>query len=457
VITQLYQQINTNSSTSSFNIHASYLEPIGKTTYLETNYTYSYSNTDNNKYNNRIDPVTGLQTFVDSLSTRYNSQFIYNRFGLNLRGIKPKYNYTVGLSAQPSTLEGESGNFHLNTNTFNLVPTARFVYNFQKSQVLTVNYSGNSGQPSFTQLQLTPDYSNPQNVIYGNPYLKPSFSNTVNLRYYEFDLKSGSSLFTNFSFNTVENQIVTNTEPVVSDTQAGGLTVANDTKQETHYLNATGYYSMNSNYSISQPFDNRKFTVSLLGSAVYNNNISYIENEKNLGKNWVLTQGAKVRIDIDSVMDTEINGSYSVNNTAYTLPSSINTNARTWTIGLDGRNYFFYNWVLGYNLTQTLNHGFSSTVVENPTLLSTYVEYQFLKKNAASFRFQAFDLFNENAGISRTVSGNQIIDTRTNRLGRYFMLSFTMRLQQFTGSQKRGNGGGFRNGGGGRRSGGMGN
>jgi hypothetical protein len=453
LVNPLYQQINTNSNTNSFNIHASYLEPIGKTTYLETNYTYSYSNTDNNKYNYRINPATGLPTFVDSLSTIYNSQFIYNRFGFNIRGIKPKYNYTLGLSAQPSTLEGESGSFHLNTNTFNFVPTARFVYNFQKSQVLTINYSGNSGQPSFSQLQLTPDYSNPQNVVYGNPYLKPSFSNSINFRYYEFDLKSGSSLFTNLSFNTVENQIVSNTEPIVSDTQVGGTTVSNSTKQETHYLNANGYYSMNSNYSISQPFDNRKFTVSLLGSAAYNNNISYIENERNLGKNWVLTQGAKLRVDIDSVMDTEINGSYSVNNTAYTLPSSINTNARTWTIGLDGRNYFFYSWILGYNLTQTINHGFSSTVVENPTLLSTYVEYQFLKKNAASLRFQAFDLFNENAGISRTVSGNQIIDTRTNRLGRYFMLSFTLRLQQFAGQQRRGNGGGFRNGGGGRRGG----
>jgi len=453
LVNPLYQQINTNSNTNSFNIHASYLEPIGKTTYLETNYTYSYSNTDNNKYNYRIDPTTGLPTFVDSLSTIYNSQFINNRFGFNIRGIKPKYNYTVGLSAQPSTLEGESGSFHLNTNTFNFVPTARFVYNFQKSQVLTINYSGNSGQPSFSQLQLTPDYSNPQNVVYGNPYLKPSFSNSINFRYYEFNLKSGSSLFTNLSFNTVENQIVSNTEPIVSDTQVGGTTVSNSTKQETHYLNANGYYSMNSNYSISQPFDNRKFTVTLLGSAAYNNNISYIENERNLGKNWVLTQGAKLRVDIDSVMDTEINGSYSVNNTAYTLPSSINTNARTWTIGLDGRNYFFYSWILGYNLTQTINHGFSSTVVENPTLLSTYVEYQFLKKNAASLRFQAFDLFNENAGISRTVSGNQIIDTRTNRLGRYFMLSFTLRLQQFAGQQRRGNGGGFRNGGGGRRGG----
>lgn len=93
----------------------------------------------------------------------------------------------------------------------------------------------------------------------------------------------------------------------------------------------------------------------------------------------------------------------------------------------------------------------------NPTLLSSYVEYQFLNKHIASLRFQAFDIFDENKGITRTAVGNQIIDTRTNRLGRYFMLSFAIRLQKFTGSRPQGgrNGGGrgFGGGGGSRRGG----
>ncbi|MCR8559945.1 TonB-dependent receptor family protein [Mucilaginibacter sp. BJC16-A38] len=448
IVTPLYQQINTNSNSSKFNLHFSYLEPLGNTTYLEANYSYSYTNTDNDKYNYRIDPATGAQTYVDSLSTLYNYQFVTNRFGLNLRGIKTKYNYTVGLSAQPATLTGESHSFHTSTSTFNIVPTARFVYNFERNHSLTINYSGNSSQPSFAQLQEQPDYSNPQNVVYGNPNLKPSFSNSINFRYNQFDIASGNSLFTNLSFNTIENQIVGNSSPVASDNGTSG-TVATSTKQETHYLNTNGYYSMNGNYSFSKPFDNRKFTVTVNGSGAFNNNVSYIEDERNLGKNWVFNQGAKLRVDIDSVMDTEVSGNYSINTTKYSLPSSISTNARTWTIGLDGRSYFFYNWILGYNLVQTINHGFSSTVKANPTLLSSYIECQFLKKNIASLRFQAFDLFNENTGITRSVSGNQIIDTRTNRLGRYFMLTFTLRLQKFAGSQpKGGRGGGGRRGGG---------
>jgi hypothetical protein len=264
----------------------------------------------------------------------------------------------------------------------------------------------------------------------------------------------GNSLFTNLSFAETQDKIVTNSSPVTDNTQA---TKGNNTIQETRYINTNGFYNVSGNYSFSKPFAERKYTVSLNGGASYNNNISFIENERNEGKNWVLNQGAKFRVDLDSIMDSEISVNYNINTTRYSLPSSLNTDAQTWTLGLDGRNYFFYSWVLGYSLTQTINHGFSSTVKANPTLLSSYLEYQFLNKHIASLRFQAFDIFDENKGITRTAVGNQIIDTRTNRLGRYFMLSFTIRLQKFAGSRPQGgrNGGGrgFGGGGGGRRGG----
>ncbi|TSD66234.1 outer membrane beta-barrel protein [Inquilinus sp. KBS0705] len=444
IITPLFQQINTNNNSSRANISLSYTEPVGKSTYLEANYAYNYTNTNNNRYNYRVDPTTGAQVYVDSLSTLYNYQFITNRFGLNLRGVNVKYNYTLGMAVQPAELNGESHNFSTSTHTFNYIPTARFNYIFKKNHTLALNYTGSNNQPGFTQLQLQPDFSNPQNRIYGNPNLKPEFSNNIALRYNQFDIASGNSLFTNLAYNTTLNKIVTNTSPVSNNNGS-----ANNTVQETRYINTNGFYSLSGNYAFSKPFANRKYTVTLNGGANFNNNISFIEDERNEGKNWVWNQGAKLRVDIDSLMDTEISANYSINTTKYSLPSSINTDAKTWTLGFDGRNYFFNNLILGYNLTQTFNNGFSSTVKANPTLLSTYVEYQFLKKNIASLRFQAFDLFNQNTGVSRVVSGNQIIDTRTNRLGRYFMLTFTLRLQKFAGRQ-----GGGRNGGGGKRFGG---
>ncbi|MEK7198318.1 MAG: hypothetical protein AAB212_00135, partial [Bacteroidota bacterium] len=48
-----------------------------------------------------------------------------------------------------------------------------------------------------------------------------------------------------------------------------------------------------------------------------------------------------------------------------------------------------------------------------------------------------FDLLNQNVSVTRTVSANQIIDTKMNTLTRYFMLTFTYNLRNFAGQQQR--------------------
>jgi hypothetical protein len=45
-------------------------------------------------------------------------------------------------------------------------------------------------------------------------------------------------------------------------------------------------------------------------------------------------------------------------------------------------------------------------------------------------------LLNEQTNITRLVSGTSIVDTRTNRLGQYFMLSFVFRLNKFSAQQQ---------------------
>ena len=69
-----------------------------------------------------------------------------------------------------------------------------------------------------------------------------------------------------------------------------------------------------------------------------------------------------------------------------------------------------------------------------------------------SLKLQGFDLLNQNIGVSRSVTGTGFTDTRTNRLGRYFMFSFVCRLNKFIGDMQGGSqmglpGGGMRGGG----------
>ena len=420
--TRQNQHINDRNKNSSESVRLSYTEPLGKVDMLEFNYNLNNSTNRNQHSTQNIDPITSHPYRIDSLSNDYNYQFITNRIGVNYRVITKKYNYLIGLAAQPTLLQGESLTRSLKTSnsSFTIFPVARFVYDFSKGHSFTFRYNGSSNQPSFSQLQPVTDRSNPLDPVTGNPFLKAEFQNSVSFRYNAYDYKSGNILFANLSVNQVQHKIVSNS-------------ISRGDTVYTLHRNANGYYSVNGFYNYSKPFDSRRYTASLSGNVNYANNLSYVNDLENTGHSWVFSPTVKFRLDLDTLMDSEISANYTINKTKYSIPSPANSNARTWVFALNGRNYFFKDWILGYDLSKTLNHGFSTTVNANPTILNLYIERQFLKKNMASLRIQAFDLFNQNTGISRIVSANSITDNRVNRLARYFLLSFSLRLQKFAG------------------------
>lgn len=427
---QRYQLRDDNNKNSRFRVNVSFREPVTKTSFLELNYDWNRSNTDNNRNTLDINPQTSQQTQNSLLSNNYRYQFTTNRIGLNYRVIKEKYNYTAGIVAQPVSLEGDNvtRDIHTSNKTFNWVPNARFVYQFSRTHSLTANYSGNSNQPGFYQLQPLTDNSNLQNTVIGNPNLKPEFNNSINLRYNQSDFKSGYTLFTNLSYNQTQNKIVTSRTSITDSI----------IRQETRYLNTNGFYNLNANYAYSKPFSEKKYTITYYGSANYSNNIAFTNNQRNIGKNFLIEQGLKFRLDLDDITDAELRTSYSINKTKYTLSSYRDRNANRYFVGLNGRNYFFTTWTLGYDFSKTINTGFNNTVNSNPIILNVYLERKLLKHNMATIRLQGFDLFNQNTGIQRDVFDNEIVDRQTNRLARYFLISVSYRIRKFGGGVRGG-------------------
>jgi len=89
--------------------------------------------------------------------------------------------------------------------------------------------------------------------------------------------------------------------------------------------------------------------------------------------------------------------------------------------------------VLKYDFDYTINSGLASSVSQNQAIMNASLEQQLFKKKNGIIRLEAFDLFKQNSNINRSVTANSIIDSRTNRLTRYFILTFTYRLQRFAG------------------------
>ncbi len=473
------QMVHTNSRTDSYGTTLSYLMPLGKLSYLEFNYNINYSTTNADKQTDTLYDVANYAfRGVDSLSNQYHYTFLTNKVGVNYRFIEKKYNYTIGVGFQPSTLNGDNPETQTTTSvhSFNIIPTFRYVYNFSRSRSFAVNYNGSSSMPSFSQLQPVVDFSNALYPVEGNPNLKPQYTNNLSIRYNNFSFATGDIFFVSLQYQSTSDYVATNTITYPEKFPANPR-FANTIW--TTYQNTDGYYSTSGQVTYAKPWDNRKFTLYLRGTATYANNIGYLSNvivdpadslkfstttEKNIAKNLQFTPQLQFRVDITDVIDAQFLTNYAINKTQNSVSNELTngtSNIRTWNIGLNGKNYFG-DWTVSYDYSHATNYGYSADLkVTNPNILNMYVERRFMKDHRGTIRVSAFDLFNQNTGFSSVTSSSSVTETHVNRLARYYLATFTLRLEKFAGKVpqqgpgmrdfRRGNGGG---GGGGRGDGG---
>ncbi len=440
----LNQYITTNSATDTVSTYVSYIEPLGKRSYMELNYNYKHSYTTSDKETDTLATSGDINNY-SLLSNNYDFTFITNRVGLNYRFVQKKYNYVLGVTAQESELDGNvvngvnAGLPPTSISAFNFSPNAHFIYNFSRSQSFSANYSGSSVMPTYTELQPVTDYSSAQYPVAGNPDLKQQYNNTLSIRYNNFDFQSGNIFFSNFSFIQANDYIATQSIYYPSN-YTPNAKLSNTI--ETTYANADGYYSTSAFFVFNKPWSKRMYNLFLIGNISYANNISYITNvapatfeettEKNIAKTLTAAPSIRFRLDITDVVDAQASTTYTINSSQNSIPQrGLVDNYRSLALGLNGKNYFFKDWTYSYDYTKTFYYNYPGA--KNPNVFNTYVERRFLKGNMATLRFTVQDVFNQNTGYSATQTSASSSVSNYNRLGRYYLLTFTYRFQKMAG------------------------
>lgn len=430
-ITNLFLFNTQENDNHNYGIRFTYTEPLSKVRFLDLSFSQNLTYAKNDKKVYNIDLPTNVQVINAALSNEYENSYFNNRINLSVRTTEKKYNYTLGISVQPVNLKGISitkDSAYRPIKNVNIFPVARFSYNFSKTKSLSINYRGDAQQPSFSQLQDVMDVSNPQYVSQGNPNLKPSLNHNVNLFYNNFNFTTGRVLFTSLSVSTIKNQIINNT-----------VRIGTSGQQLTTPQNVNGYYTVNGFYNYSKPYNNRMFVVSLNGIANFNHNVNLVDSVRNIGKNWVIGQGLNVDFVYKEWLELTTGINYNLNSVSYKNRSIYQTILETdryssWTVNTNVNIEFPHGVILRSDLEYNINQGLTGEVGRNQLILGASIEKQFFKTKNANVRLQAFDIFNQNSNINRSISANSIIDSRSNRLTRFFMLTFTYRLQKFGGN-----------------------
>jgi len=427
-----FQYNNQDNNNYNYGIRITYSEPLSLTRNLDIAASHNLNFSGNDKKVYQVDSASGIQTLLPFLSNNFENNFYSNRVGVSIRTTQKKYTYTLGLSMQPVSLQGKSvtkDSAYKTINRINVFPIARFTYNYSKMKSFSASYSGNATQPTFSQLQDVLDISNPQAVTKGNPLLKPAINHNINLAYNNFNIVSGKLIFTNITVSTIRNQIVNNT--IRRDSTGAQLTIPE---------NVNGYYNVLGYYVFSKPFQKRKYVITVTGNVNYNHNVNLVDSIRNIGQNWIASQGFIFELNYKDWLQWGNGATYSINDVTYKNPGggklSTLQNTHSSSLVLSSNIDLDYkSWTIKYDFDYTFNYGLNAAVTKNQAIMSASIERTFFKKKNGVVKLAGYDLFNQNANISRSVSANAIIDSRSNRLGRYFMLTFTYRLQKFQGQR----------------------
>ncbi|MDF3077846.1 MAG: hypothetical protein K0S09_1735 [Sphingobacteriaceae bacterium] len=407
-----------------------YVEPLTDNTQMEFNGQVNYRSYDNSAVTSNIS-AAGSLTQIDSLTNIFNYSFRESRFALNYRyGISQssKTKFSLGLTAVPAVLSGTKVSLNTTTrrNSFNFVPIVRYQYQWSRTKQFAMNYSGTFQEPTFDQIQPVRDDTDPQNPIVGNPDLKAAFRNNVSMSFNNYIANSRFNYSANVNTTFVTNNVVSNIIDIRDKYQ--GLI------KERRYLNLSGAYSVNGNYNVSKQLADRKYNLQLNGNMNYTHGVAMSNNVQYTSDTWRLNERFGPRITPTDWFEINPNVSFDFTKTNYTLPEATNRLTRTLALNVDGEVEFLKNFMFGYSVSKNYISGIETNISSNPFIINAYFEKEFFKRKNGVLRIHAYDLLNQNNYINRTLLDNGYVDTKTNALSRYFMVSFKLNLQKWSGT-----------------------
>lgn len=421
------QQLKTDNMNNNYNFSLSYVEPLGKGYSIQLMYSY------NNSHSKRIRDTRkkdndGNYTVIDSAYARNTiNDYITQNINLNFQANKEKYSYTIGFSLDPSTSKsnitlGDSIIENVKQKVVNYSPNIHFTYTPNSNTNVDFDYSGSTSQPTISQLSADTTIVNALTKYYGNPNLKPSYSNNFSVYYYKSDYETNRFMMIMGGFNFTINNIVNYTN--IDDK---GNTI-------NTYRNVDGNMGANMGFMYNTPLRNKKFTISTNSNANYYRNIGFTNGEKAITNNIVLSEQVSLKFK-NKIIETELEANISESITKNNLTEM--QNKTTGRYGLKNKTVLKlpFDFSIQNNIEYTYYDGYEQDFKNTELLWNASITKLFLKKKVGTLKAQIFDILNDRNTLSRYVSGNYVSDSRNNTINRYFLLSFSYRFNLNKGSK----------------------
>ena len=422
----LDQLSNQDNEGINYGVTLSYTEPLSKRSLLEANYNFNLNSIASGKTTFDIDKGTGKYNLLNQmLSSDFNNQYAYHRFGLSWRYQQKSLNFSVGSSVQQGTLKSQfhflASNSMINRSFTNLLPNARLQYNINKFKNFRFSYNSFTREPNATQLNPIVDNTDPLNIRIGNADLQQEYNHRLQFNYMSFDPFRRTSFFSMISLIVKKNSIVNNDQ-----VNSQGVRISNP-------VNASGVYNLNGTLSWGVPLKVIKSTVNLNTDFAQARTVNFINRSGNYVSNLNVTEQLDINFLHKESVDITLGTNISYNSVRYFLTSQQNTIYWNQEYSLDANIYLQKGFSIASEFTFSCNTGYAYGFNTNVALWNAGIAKQLFRNKKAELKLQVFDILNQNVGISRSTSENYIEDVYSKVLNRYFLVSFTYNISRFAG------------------------
>jgi hypothetical protein len=427
----------TNGYSLSGNV--SYTEPLGEQSQLQFSYSPTYTKNKADQQTFEFDEINSkYSTFKPELSNKFDNTTMAHNGGISYRvGNSRDNQFAVGVNLQYSTLESDRtfpGESFFSQSFTTVLPNLRWTKKISARSSVRLFYRANTNFPSVTQLQDVVDQSNLLRMSVGNPQLKQSYNHFISGRYMFTNTQKGQSFFANI-FLQAQQDYISNATFIASEDsviqQGTPDVVLNRGAQLSKPVNLDGYKSFRSLLTYSQPVKFIKSNINLSGGFSWTKFPALINNESSMTDNFTYSGGIVVASNVSEFVDFNLSYNLNFNTAKSTSEFSVDNKYVNQFAGIQFNLLSKTGWFIQNDVNNQTYSGLSQGFNQSFWLWNAAVGKKFLKSKEAELKLSVFDLLKQNQSIVREVTSTYILDSQSQVLQQYFMLTFTYSLKNF--------------------------
>lgn len=425
----LDQLSEVDNKRDSYELEASFRQPLSSKLFLNFGYGFSYDKRKNSKQVMDYDSNSnGYTQFNAALSSDFNFRNQQQSPSIGIQSQGGKLNFRANASyvltdlTNTDFLQGSSFSNSYKNITFN----SNVSYTLGKNKRFYLRYNSRLDIPNVNQLQPIPNLNDPLNIVIGNPNLLPGVNHGASFNYNNYNWKdrSGIYLYSRFTVQKDKVSAVTTTD--------------DDFLRTTRFANVNGNYDGYGGFGYSKQIKKDSlYTLNFNIRPSFNldQRVSFTNGVELKAKSFAASPYVSTTYNYKELLEIEPGYGISFNHTKYNLDRIDDINYTSQNANFKVTTYWPRNLIWGNDLRYSYNGNVGPGFKKDALFWNMSLGLQVLKEKG-SLKILAYDLLDQNINTRRTTGEDFVQDYQGTVLQRYFMASFSYKFDQFGGKKQ---------------------